>query len=98
MTSWLPRRPVLSPHHKFVRGLKPDPVFTELWPEHRQKWVIDQLQAGRKLTHAQFEKRFDMPSSTSKRDLKMLEKKIEFIGVGKGGYYRMKALKKDIVK
>lgn len=63
-------------------------------PDERQKWVIDQLQAGRKLTRAQFEKQFDMSSSTSKRDLKMLDDRIEFIGAGKGGYYRMKALKK----
>lgn len=67
-------------------------------PDERQKWVIDQLQAGRKLTRAQFEKRFDMSSSTSKRDLKMLDNRIEFIGAGKGGYYRMKALKMDTVK
>lgn len=77
-----------------VAEMSEEAISVEPGPQERQRWVLDQLQAGRKLTRAQFEKQFDMSSSTSKRDLRMLDDRIEFIGVGKGGYYRMKAMKK----
>ena len=62
----------------------------EITPEHRQAWFIEQLQKERKLTRAEFESHFNIHTSTSKRDLKALEDGIEFTGVGRKGYYRLK--------
>ncbi len=70
-------------------GVAPNQAV-EIIPEHRQAWFVEQLQKGRKLTRAEFEAQFDTHPSTSKRDLKALEDRIEFIGVGRKGCYRMK--------
>ena len=62
----------------------------EITPVQRQAWFLEQLQKGRKLTRADFEAHYDIHSSTSKRDLKALEDRIEFTGVGRKGCYRVK--------
>jgi CheY-like chemotaxis protein len=65
------------------------PVSGDPGPEERQKWFLEHVQK-RKLTRADFEKRFNMSASTSKRDLRAMDSEIEFVGTGKKGYYRLK--------
>lgn len=65
------------------------PPAAEITPEERQRWFLEQVEK-RKMTRAEFESHFNISESTSKRDLRALEPKVEFVGTGKKGYYRLK--------
>lgn len=58
-------------------------------PLDRQQWIIDELKKGRKLRRCDLEKHFGISTATAKRDLGDLADKIEFIGIGKAGYYEV---------
>lgn len=58
-------------------------------PEDRRNWFVAQL-AKRKLKRTDFEKEFGISEATAKRDLRMMEDHVEFVGVGEKGYYRVK--------
>lgn len=59
-------------------------------PGDRQKWILDELSAGRKLRIADVEKELSVSNPTARRDLAALKAQgqIEFVGKPKTGYYR----------
>jgi CheY-like chemotaxis protein/biotin operon repressor len=61
----------------------------EVLPEQRQRWVIEQLESGRKLKRNDLETHFGICTTTAKRYLKALDHSIEFTA-GPKGYYRLK--------
>lgn len=58
-------------------------------PEDRRKWFVAQL-AKRKLKRTDYEGQFGISEATAKRDLKAMEDRVEFVGVGEKGYYKAK--------
>ena len=80
----------LAPHIRTVAmAASTLPAPGEPGPEERQQWFLEQV-LKRKLTRADFEKHFNMSASTSKRDLRAMDGKVEFVGTGRKGYYRLK--------
>ena len=57
----------------------------------RQRWILDRLAAGRRLTRRDVEAQFDVHARTAKRDLSGLidRRWIEFQRQGRGGEYRL---------
>lgn len=62
----------------------------DLCGEERQKWILLQLAAKRKLRRVDIEEHFKKSQATVKRDLGTLEDRIEFIGSGSTGYYALR--------
>jgi DNA-binding response OmpR family regulator len=56
-------------------------------PVDRQSWILGELKTGRKLRRADIEKHFKISMATAKRDFRMLDDQVEFIGPGAAGYY-----------
>lgn len=59
-------------------------------PSERQEWIIEELKKGQKLRRADLEKHFKISTATAKRDFGMLDDRVEFVGIGVAGYYKMR--------
>lgn len=56
-------------------------------PTDRQNWILAELKSARKLRRVDLEKQFKISTATAKRDFRMLDERVEFIGPGAAGYY-----------
>jgi len=60
---------------------------------NRQKWFLNQIGKGVRVSSADFAAQWNISQKTAKRDIADLKQKglIEFSGAPKNGYYRLKS-------
>lgn len=59
-------------------------------PMDRQQWVVEELKKGRKLRRIDLEKQFKISPATAKRDFRILNDLVEFVGPGVSGCYKLR--------
>lgn len=62
----------------------------EIESRDRADWILEQVKSGKKLQRRDIEDHFSISSSTAKRDLKLIEDQIEFVGTSRNGHYALK--------
>jgi CheY-like chemotaxis protein len=67
-------------------GVDPDTISAQ----DRQAWFLGQLESGVKARRRDLERRFRISEATAKRDLRAIADRVEFVGTGDTGYYRLK--------
>jgi DNA-binding response OmpR family regulator len=60
-------------------------------PADRQEWILQELNAGRKLRRKDLEKHFRISTATAKQNFAMLDGQVEFTGTGAAGHYVLRA-------
>jgi DNA-binding response OmpR family regulator len=59
-------------------------------PSDRQQWIVEELKKGRKLRRIDLEKQFKISQATAKRDFRILNDVVEFVGPGVTGCYKLR--------
>lgn len=59
--------------------------------DKRQKWVLDEIRRGVRLTRSMLEKKFEISEKTAKRLLSEMSHLVRFVRQGREGYYELQA-------
>jgi len=58
--------------------------------EERQAWFVGELEKGVKLRRRDLEEQFGVSTATAKRDLGAISDRVEFVGTGGSGHYKLR--------